>query len=81
MTKDTGAADGGPAFPVEPRSMLGGHDGMNLRDWFAGQALAGMIGNSGLTMSYGENHPESNKVVAAVAYILADAMIAERSKP
>ena len=30
--------DGGPAFP---RHAYDGHDGMTLRDWFAGQALAG----------------------------------------
>jgi len=43
--------DGGPAFP----SVLYSHeraenwstDGMTLRDWFAGQALAGLCANSG----------------------------------
>ena len=34
--------DGGAAFPTEPRGTVHGrrYDGMTLRDWFAGQALA-----------------------------------------
>jgi hypothetical protein len=40
--------DGGPAFPVpdiyHPNGQIEyGAAGMSLRDWFAGQALAGMI--------------------------------------
>lgn len=36
--------DGGPAFPTTPRSTLDiPQDGMTLRDWFAGQALAGFF--------------------------------------
>ena len=31
--------DGGPAYPMHPNSW---EYGMTLRDWFAGQALAGM---------------------------------------
>ena len=36
--------DGGPAFP---RHAYDGHDGMTLRDWFAGQALAGLLAKYG----------------------------------
>lgn len=41
--------DGGPAFPVHGIGMFSEpitlKDGMTLRDWFAGQALAGMMAN------------------------------------
>lgn len=48
------------------------HEGMTLLDWFAGQALAGMLANG---------QPESLGLVhatAVTAYILADAMMKER---
>jgi hypothetical protein len=37
-TKD----DGGPAFPIETTATPYA-PGMSLRDWFAGQALAGLV--------------------------------------
>lgn len=45
------------------------HDGMSLRDWFAGQALGALIMRSRLN----EDH-----IVAA--YMIADAMLLERAK-
>ena len=75
--------NGGSAFPEIYTEKDGyGHlgiyssGGMSLRDWFAGQALAGCL--AGLTdLSYGDiNHPG----VAAACYKLADAMLAEREK-
>lgn len=54
---------GGPAFPQ------GGKGGMSLRDWFAGQALAGMLAN---VESYCDD--------CQAAYEIADRMIAERAK-
>lgn len=76
--KDTG----GPAFPVhgghhpddDPRNrVIGG--GMTLRDWFAGQALAGLLaGYYRQTTNYNLSEaPEE-------AYKIADAMIAERQE-
>lgn len=82
MTDET-KNDGGPAFPAEGGSDSGLHanPGMTLRDWFAGQALAGIAanpeeakGSRGLSLS------QATKVTAQAAYLLADAMIAERSK-
>ena len=59
--------DGGPAFPAGNLTH-GGHEGMTLRDWFAGQALAGMLIGEWL----------SDKGVATLAYEYADAMLAAR---
>lgn len=46
------------------------HSGMTLRDWFAGQALAGLSVN----FSDGEDYDH----VAVTAYRQADAMLAAR---
>jgi len=75
--------DGGPAFPrpfsEEPIENSEGamypHDaqsGMSLRDWFAGQALSGLIVNPDTVSVY---CPLSMR-----AYEIADAMLAERGK-
>lgn len=68
MAKD----NGGPAFPLaSEEAHFSGYDGMTLRDYFAGQALTGIIaGYKGGNVSD----------VPLVAYQVADAMIAERSK-
>ena len=61
----------GDAFPV-----LCGQwhstPGMSLRDWFAGQALAGMHMEI--------EHPTGAKIYAENAYWLADAMLEARKK-
>lgn len=59
--------DGGPAFPV---GLLGG---MSLRDWFAGQALAGITTRNQLT---GETICDKVRW----CYQYADRMLAERKK-
>jgi hypothetical protein len=71
---------GGPAFPtVTSREELSAegyrtiHDrenGMTLRDWFAGQALAGMFSRD--TYDPGQATDEQR---AALAYRQADAML------
>src|SRR5574340_468080 len=88
--------DGGPAFPtpvagcndgVYPASsVVQGGEGMSLRDWFAGQALAGMLSNKGssatlyalsiITYRPLDFPPPWN--CAKMAYALADAMLAAR---
>lgn len=46
-------------------------EGMSLRDWFAGLAMQGLIANRGT--SYWKDTP-------ALAYTMADALLAERQK-
>lgn len=65
---------GGPAFPVSlPGMGDNGCDGMTLRDWFAGRAIALMM--SRCQDQDGGWHPAT---VAAACYALADAMLEER---
>lgn len=67
--------DGGPAFPVTAEQSPSGQfalSGMSLRDWFAGQALAGMMACTDCSGTEAE--------FAASAYRNADAMLAARSK-
>lgn len=65
--------DGGQAFPSSHY-----HDGMNLRDWYAGQALAGMLAHS--TRYRPRQGAPSNwhDAISEEAYELADAMLAAR---
>ena len=63
--------NGGPAFPsTDAKGFVS--DGMSLRDYFAGQALAGMIACA--------NTGGGGKYFAEYAYKYADAMLAERKK-
>jgi hypothetical protein len=62
--------DGGPAFPDDRFQA-----GMSLRDWFAGQALAGALQNY-TTSKFGCTEKE----VAVGAYRYANAMLAARLK-
>jgi hypothetical protein len=66
--------DGGPAFPI-PRfhTWQDKVPGMSLRDWFAGQALAGLCANRDYV-------DESFPSIAEYAYHHADAMLKARNK-
>lgn len=72
--------DGGPAFPRMPNPLnIEGERGMSLRDYFAGQALMGLLsGNDDYTnVPVGEgvhNH------VAKNCYAFADAMLKAREE-
>jgi hypothetical protein len=76
--------DGGPAFPVmhsidgnwvtSPREE---YMGLSLRDWFAGQALAGVA--EAVIEGMAENGPHAPYAdIAWVCYQIADAMLALR---
>jgi hypothetical protein len=66
-----GHIDGGQAF---------GYPGMSLRDWFAGQALAG----SRILLTVEDFHkpiqPARIREVTRICYAAADAMLAQRQK-
>ncbi len=61
--------DGGPAFPTGAFPIT---PGMTLRDWFAGQALAGMLA---------DNRVGTPQQFAVIAFRVAEAMLAARKEP
>ena len=68
-----------PAFPNTGNSNWGMDPdyGMTLRDWFAGQALAGGLA-SGAPID-GAN-PDHREELAVTVYAIADAMLATREE-
>lgn len=75
--------DGGPAYPCEVYT-AGGHPagksmGMSLRDWFAGQALTGLLSSPAVQRFNGEI-VECEAHYAAMAYAAADAMLKQRGE-
>ncbi len=56
----------------------GGEDGMSMREWFAGQALAGLCHAHGSSVP-GEETADAAKL-AWKAFLIADAMLAEANK-
>ena len=71
--------NGGPAFPDPARAS--GHcmdTGMTMRDWFAGQALIGII--NACAMDARVRGETSEMLFARKAYSVADAMIAAMEK-
>jgi hypothetical protein len=68
--------DGGPAFPRTGSDCAQAYEGMSLRDWFAGQALAGIMANSRLITVLAESKQDP----ASCAHEMAEFMLAERSK-
>lgn len=75
MTKD----NGGPAFPTDgfkyDSREVPNREGMTLRDYFAGQALMGLV-------AFDRPNTEGNKPehFSRWSYAIADAMLAERAK-
>lgn len=69
--------DGGPAFPTDHYRQDGESicwSGMTLREWYAGQALAGLLG-ARKDIGWGLPHD-----IAKRAFEFADAMITEGEK-
>ena len=77
--------DGGSAFPSDP-AFYGDKTGpgMSLRDYFAGQALAGWVAGLGAAVDDYSEVPkafvEHQNAVAESMYGYADAMLREREK-
>lgn len=66
--------NGGPAFPqMEPGSAYPNGTGMSLRDWFAGQAMTGLLAGA-----YSDTCRHNLREVPDEAYKVADAMLAAR---
>ena len=86
----SGLKDGGHAFPYVQMSEATGqpingcfNGGMSLRDWFAGQALAGLLA-SGVMRDLGDLQPGDGLFghhrAAKLAMLAADAMLVQRGK-
>ena len=74
--------NGGPAFPMI-RAVYGnsGWDneaGMTLRDYFAAKAMLAILG--GVIAKTENEAAEVPELASGVAYLVADAMLAERAK-
>ena len=76
MSSENKIDDGGPAFPSACGSKKC-DDGMTLRDWFAGQALAGSYA---AWMAECRDTNVSSVNMAAECYLIADAMLKARTK-
>jgi plasmid stability protein len=80
----TDAAANNRSMNAEIVARLQQPDGMTLRDWFAGQALAGLLSDIDNLKMMAEANIGSPKrisdLLAEEAYRAADAMMAERSK-
>lgn len=76
--------NGGPAFPADTNW---GNTGLSVRDWFAGQALTGIIAQAShpqqvaeLMKFCGGNGDRLAQISAQAACRYADALIAELEK-
>ena len=76
--------DGGPMYPVQVPPIPAGHyycgpleaSGLPVADWFAGLAMQGMFASK--TFAWGDKIDTHQ--MAAKAYSIADAMIAEKRR-
>lgn len=74
--------DGGPAFPLgdifasDGSGYREGSSGMSLRDYFAGQVIAGFAANPGLVARVATPSEAASK-----AFEIADRMLAARAVP
>lgn len=79
--------DGGPAFPT---MVFQGDDhnnpeyaiGLTMRDWFAGQIAGHLVSNPNQNPLFVQffSGGEQAQTYAEAAYLLADAMLAQRNK-
>lgn len=72
---------GGPAFPIALKDE--GHPtplapGMNLRDWFAGMALQGIVKSLEDDFQKDKQHSAPAQFFAIAAYAIADALLTQR---
>ena len=80
--------DGGPAFPSHIEHDVSGSpcgqwchlQGMSLRDWFAGMALAGIKLRANDDVVEGASLDEAARQVALGAFAVADALLRQRQE-
>jgi len=70
--------DGGPILPgpCQHETNIDIHEGMSLREWYAGQALAGMTATAYLAAAGEMSIPAAAKDLAEICFATADALIA-----
>lgn len=71
--------DGGPAFPAKDMGKTQ-CAGLSIRDYFAGQALAGLLASPHEIPWKKKGYGDPGEACAVAAYKMADAMLAERLK-
>lgn len=76
MSEQPKIEDGGPAFPSHGSMGEVAHEGMRLRDYFAAQAMHGLLAHRGIVCGT----PQSRELAITVAdsYLIADAMLQAR---
>jgi hypothetical protein len=68
-----------PAFPIHPDDLK--PTGLTVREWYAGQALAGVILAAELCYAFGKRAEASDAdEYAHDAFLIADAMLAQSAK-
>lgn len=78
MSGDFNKSAGGCAFPIAlPGIGDNGIDGMSMRDYFAARAMAAIFKGHG---TFRDIDRDWMLIVAAKAYLMADAMLAERDR-
>lgn len=68
--------DGGAAFPTSTDC----YGGLTVRDWFAAQALNGMLAHSTRYQPRQGSFGTWHNAISVEAYEIADAMLAERER-
>lgn len=71
-----------PAFPRSADKIDDGTEGMSLRDYFAGQVLAGITANADIQIDQErlDVKERAAELCAVWCYSIADAMLKEREK-
>lgn len=90
MKKSELMAHGGAAFPSDQSFSVIDDDGrpvtvkftgMELRDWFAGQAITGLIAMTKATANSGSKEEKDIiRLLVGQSYLVADAMLAHRGR-